>query len=104
MATGLIDIMKRAAMDANEASNPSDLRYGTVTKETPLEVAITTTFVLPEEMLIVPESLTDHEVEVSSAPDYIPYYLFVHAGLRVGDRVALIREKGGRKYFVLDRF
>lgn len=129
MATGLIDIMKRAAMDANDASNPTDLRYGTVTKENPLEITVTNTFVLPEEMLIVPETLTDHEIEVTVASGYgwqtqpksggsgeasyashqhditvNKQFLFVHSGLRVGDRVALIREHGGRKFFVLDRF
>ena len=128
MATGLIDIMKRAAMDANDASNPTDLRYGTVTKVNPLEIKVTSTFVLPEQIIIIPEHLTDYEVEITTSgygwitdpraggsgePAYESHdhdinqtrkTVMVHNALKVGDRVALIRERGGRKFFVLDRF
>ena len=133
MATGIIDIIKRASMDANNASNPTSLKYGTVTNVNPLEITISSTFKLPTELLIVPEQLTDHTVEVtmnwgtteyththpihdsftgggSADPDTHSHNvtgrksITIHNALKVGDRVTLIREQGGRKYFVLDRF
>lgn len=114
MATGLIDIMKRAAMDANENSKPCDLRYGTVTSESPLKVQITNQFILPESILIVPEHLTDHEIKVTTtgygwedvSGDEInksEQKIKVHGALKSGDKVALIRQSGGQFYYILDR-
>lgn len=65
MSTGLIDIMKRASMEAQDSQQPCDLRFGTVTSVKPLKVQITNQFILPESLLIVPQHLTDYEVEVT---------------------------------------
>lgn len=62
MATGLIEIIKVAAMDAIENSKPSDLKFGTVTSVSPLKVMISNNFILPESLLIVPQHLTDYSV------------------------------------------
>lgn len=107
MSTGLIDIMKKAALEANEASNYTDLKYGTVTNDNPLEVTITTNFILPEELLIVPEQLNNYTVNMipyDAREDEEERTYIVFNALNIGDRVALIREHGGRKYFILDRF
>lgn len=98
MATGLIDIIKRASIDAEESSTPVDLKYGTVTQISPeLCVRITPVFILPSALLVVPEYLTDHEVKLNNNT------FTMYNGLKVGDKVALIRERGGGKYFILDR-
>lgn len=65
MATGMIEIMKVAAMDAIENSKPCDLRFGTVCSVDPLKVQITSDFIIPESLLIVPEYLTDYTVDAS---------------------------------------
>lgn len=65
MATGLIDIMKRASMDAMDANQMCDLRFGTVVGVSPLKVQITNQFTIPESLLIVPKGLTDFTVSVS---------------------------------------
>lgn len=122
MATGLIDIMKRAALDANESNKPADLRFGKVVSTNPLKVEITNQFVLPESILIVPEQLTDHEVEVTVTSDYgwktenttcstshkhdikiNKQKLKIHGALKVGDKVAVMRKQGGQFYYILDR-
>lgn len=107
MASGLIDVIKRAATEANEAANYTDLRYGTVTKTNPLEVTITPEFILPEQMLVVPGHLSDYTINIApvgtlEAEGATTYVVF--NALQVGDRVVLIREHGGRKYFILDRY
>lgn len=136
MATGLVDIMKRAALEASDNAKLADLRFGTVISESPLKVEITNQFVLPESVLIVPEHLTDHEIEISIYTDYKwltkdtenggslsndvedhkhdieinpvseptkKKNIKLWNGLRVGDKVALLRKHGGQSYFILDR-
>ena len=65
MASGIIDIMKRAALEAEDSRQPCDLRFGTVTSTSPLKVQITNQFTIPASMLIVPKHLTDYTVTVS---------------------------------------
>lgn len=128
MATGLVDVIKRAAMDANESNKPADLRFGTVTSENPLKVQVTNQFILPESILIVPEHLTDYEIKVTLKSEYgwktenksggggdesfsshnhdiiqTEKKILVHGKLKVGDKVALMRKQGGQFYYILDR-
>lgn len=107
MASGLVDVIKKAALQANEASNYTDLRYGTITGTNPLEVTITPDFILPEEILVIPGHLNDYTVnmvpyDMIGGEEPVSYIVF--NSLQIGDRVALIREHGGRKYFILDRY
>lgn len=69
MATGMLDIMKRAALDAVDNAKLADLRFGTVISESPLKIRVTNQFILSEQMLIVPEHLTDYTVKVSMSWD-----------------------------------
>ena len=128
MSTGLLDIMKRASLDAVEAHKPCDLRYGTVISTSPLKVRVTNQFIIPESLLIVPEHLTDYEINVTIAPSYgwvtqnrkggdgdAEYEshnhdivinkrkIKVHGALKVNDKVALLRQAGGQHFFILDR-
>ena len=122
MSTGLIDIMKRASIDAMETGQPTDLRYGKVTSVNPLKVEVTNLFTIPASMLVVPQHLTDYEVEITVTSDYDwatentncytnhkhditlnKRKMKIHGALKVGDKVALLRKKGGQSYFILDR-
>ncbi len=128
MSSGLIDIIKRTALDAVENGKPSDLKYGTVISDAPVIVRVTNQFILPPSMLIVPRYLTDYEIEVTVKPDYdwetkdesggSSYDSFashkhdiafekkvikVHAALKVGDRVVMVRQAGGQQFFILDK-
>lgn len=62
MSTGIIEIIKMAAMDVIENSNPCDLRFGTVSSISPLKVKVTNDFIIPEQLLVVPEHLTNHDL------------------------------------------
>lgn len=115
-------------MDAIENSKPADLRLGTVATEKPLSVRITNQFVIPEKLLIVPQHLTEYELEITIKPEYNwitedtqnkvklsevePHKhdikqdkkkIFIHNKLKVGDKVALLRRQGGQDYYILDR-
>ena len=118
MASGLVDVMKRASIDAMENAQMTDLRYGKVTSEKPLKVYVTNLFTIPESMLVVPEHLTDYEIEITTdgygwvTEDEQSHKhdikqkkrkLKIHGALKVGDKVALLRKQGGQSYFILDR-
>lgn len=62
MSTGIIEVIKVAAMDAIENSKPCDIRFGTVSSISPLKVKVSNDFIIPESLLIVPEHLTDHSM------------------------------------------
>lgn len=114
MATGLIDIIKRASIDAEDNQQPCDIRFGTVASVSPLKVKITNEFILPQSLLIVPEHLTDHVISVTmnlstSTVDEHSHEIHgtktmtVHNALKKGDKVALLRKRGGQSYYILDR-
>ena len=131
MSTGFVEIMKMAARDMNEAEQPTDLRFGTVVSTSPLKVQVTNLFTIPESLLIVPEKLTDYTVKVSmnwetegignhshtcpeggtssngahshSIVSANSKSITIHNALKVGDKVALIRAKGGQTFYILDR-
>lgn len=97
MASGLLKLIKEAAWDAVENSQICDLRYGEVVSIDPLKVRITPQFTLPSSLLIVPHSLTKYNVNFNGS------FLTVDNSLKIGDRVALLRQQGGQTYFILDR-
>jgi hypothetical protein len=108
----MIEIMKRASMDAMERSKPCDLRFGTVSSVNPLKVQITTELIIPESLLIVPEHLTDYSVNVNIGVTNVTEdetepvderVLTIYNSLSLGDKVALIRNQGGKQYYILDR-
>ena len=65
MSTGLIEIMKRAALDATDNAQMCDLRYGKVISVSPLKVQITNQFTIPASLLVVPKHLTNFTVDVT---------------------------------------
>ena len=123
MSTGLIDIIKRASIEAVDNAQMCDLRYGTVVSTSPLKVRVTNLLTIPSSLLVVPEHLTDHTVSVtmnwktenasggSGESSYASHShnidgtksITIHNALKVGDKVALLRKQGGQSYFILDR-
>ena len=126
----MIEIMKIAAKEVIANDKPSELRFGTVISIAPLKVQISTNLILPESVLIVPEELTDHGVSmnlgVQSKPVSISVVettlvitdnnqsedvledtddrnVTVYNALSVGDKVALLREQGGKQFYILGR-
>lgn len=123
MASGLVDVMKRASMEAVANSQPCDIRLGTVTSVSPLKIRVTAQLILPESLITVPEHLTNYTVNVSLNWDTSSVgggeeeasfashshdvsgtkTMTIRNALKVGDRVALLRKQGGQSYYVLDR-
>ncbi|TQR45304.1 DUF2577 domain-containing protein [Paenibacillus popilliae] len=108
----MLNIIKRAAMDVNEASVPVGITFGTVVNDNPLEVTVDQRFILDEDFLIIPESMTKYEVDlncnnplegVGDVKSATSDKVVIRTGLEKGDKVLLLRIQGGQQYLVLDK-
>ena len=82
--TKLTALIKQVALDAFHASKPTALCFGKVESVSPLSVRINQLIVLSSATLIQTSTVKDK--------------------LSVGDEVIMIRQQGGQKYLVLDKY
>jgi hypothetical protein len=82
--TKLTALIKKVALDAFHASKPTSICFGNVVSTNPLSVRINQLIVLSSATLIPTSAVKDK--------------------LAVGDEVILIRQQGGQKYVVLDKY
>lgn len=121
--SNLLELIKKAAVEANEAAGPVNITYGEVITTSPLSILIEQKMTLPAGFFILTRAVTDHYVDMtvshvtenraggggyaqyeSHNHDYSGRKKFmVHNGLQVGEQVLLLRIQGGQKYIVLDR-
>lgn len=127
-ANNLLEIIKKAAMDTIEASQDCDFCYGTVTSSSPLKILVEQKMELTAAQLVLCRNVTDHTITITAGNTKDFYYtgepkdddtepipttphvhaigtvqIMVHNALQAGDKVILIRKKGGQEYLVLDR-
>ena len=100
--TDLLNIIKKAAIEAVNASQPSDFCYGKVTSVSPLKISIEQKMTLGVAQLVLTRNVTDFKTKVSDELGY-KKEMTIHNGLQVGEEVVLMKQKGGQKYLVLDR-
>lgn len=77
MSSGIVDTIKRVALNAFEASNPVKLMFGKVISTDPIQIKINQLITLTREFLVINGEVFE------------------------GDDVTLIRVQGGQKYVVL---
>ncbi|MDQ0269930.1 DUF2577 domain-containing protein [Cytobacillus purgationiresistens] len=78
----MLEIVKKAAIGANDATNPVNVLFGKVIKASPFEIEIHQKLTLTEEFLVVTDKVKD---------------------LSNGDKVVLLRVQGGNQFIVLDK-
>ena len=76
----LIEVMKKAALDAVEASKPVAVMYGRVTGVSPLKIRLDQRMELEAGQLVLLRSVGE---------------------LFAGDSVVLLRQQGGKKFIVI---
>lgn len=64
-ANGLVEALKRAALDAMEAKKPVHICFGVVTGVSPLEIQVEQKMTLGAEALVLARNVTDFETEVT---------------------------------------
>lgn len=112
----LVSLMKLVAAEVMEAQKPADIRCGTVSGIEPLEILLDQRMKLGENQLLVPERMTDHEIEIDASLMTGAAGEDGHAhalggrmkliwknSLKRDEHVLLLRVPGGQKYIVLDR-
>lgn len=131
-ASGLVEKIKKAAQEANEAAKPVNVCFGEVVGKSPLKINVEQKMVLGEGQLVLTRNVTDYMTTVtvqweteeekirhkhagggSGDTEYaeIPHIhsvigtknFLLHNALEVGDEVILIRQQEGQKYIVIDR-
>ena len=80
----MIQTIKKAALDAVEASKPMNVLFGTVTSTKPMLVKIDQKLTLNQNFLLITKTAKE-----------LP--------LVTGDSVILLRVQGGQKYLILDK-
>lgn len=121
MTSGIIDIIKQASQDANEASKPCNWSIGSVVSTSPLQIRVGDKMILPMAFLELTPFVSNHTVtmtvdhqtgETEGGSGEGSFDLHSHTysgtktftvnnGLEVGDEVILLRQQGGQKYLVL---
>ncbi|WP_237671975.1 DUF2577 domain-containing protein [Clostridioides difficile] len=81
----LLQIIKKAAMDAVETSNPMRVVFGTIESISPLRVKIEQKLSIGEIFLIQTDTFKRYTDK------------------KIGDKLVLIRMQGGQQYLILDR-
>lgn len=126
-AVALMKVVKRAALDAVDASKPVQVCFGKVTSASPLKILVEQKMTLGEGQLVLCRNVTDYQTMITGGNIQNYYYtgsppnvstvpvspshvhavgkiqVTVHNGLVVGDEVILLRQQGGQKYIVVDR-
>ena len=128
-SSDFVKVIKKSAIEAVNNSKPADIFYGTVQSISPLTIFIDQKLILSEKFLIIPESLTDYETEISfddpsikqvfttwdmeetsestpskiSFKEKIKHKITVYNSLKTGEKVILLRQQGGQKYMIVDR-
>lgn len=89
----MLALIKQAAFEAVQASNPVNIFFGTIKSADPLEVDVDQRFILTQEFLI----LTDATRELRYGDTIL------RPKLKKDDRVILMRVQGGQQYVILDK-
>lgn len=126
-AIELVKTIKKAAVEAVEATKPVAVLFGKVTSASPLQINVEQKMTLGEAQLILTRNVTDYKTMITGGNIQNYYYvgtppnsstvpvspshkhaigkieITVHNGLVVGDEVILIRQQDGQKFIVVDR-
>ena len=119
----LLNLIKRAAVEAVNANDPMRVWIGTVETEKPLSIRIDQQTVLTEDYLVLARDVTDYVVEMEvdhqtekmsggakdpSFQSHLHQYKGIKPfkvlnALKEGEKVIIVSVQGGQQFVVLDR-
>ncbi|MDP4152589.1 MAG: DUF2577 domain-containing protein [Bacillota bacterium] len=97
----MVQLIKKAAVEAVDNSMPAGVFFGEVTSTAPLKINVEQKMTLTENNLVLTSMVSDFDVKMTV--NQIEEAYSVRLGLSVGEKVILIRSQGGQKFIVLDR-
>lgn len=92
----LLQVIKKAALEAVEAARPVNIIFGKVIDPSP-KIQVDQKLILGPLQLALSRNVTNFQTVIKGEN------VMVENGLVVGDEVILIRQQGGQKFIVLDR-
>lgn len=119
----LAEVMKELAGQAETAARPSDYILGVVESSNPLSIRVSQKDLITAEYLITTDAVRDYDVDIevnhttenrSGGGGYAEFAshnhdytgrkkIRVYNGLKPGEVVAMIRQRGGQQYLVVSR-
>ena len=106
-AVEFVKLVKKASVEAMEAAKPVNVYFGEVVGTSPLRINVEQKMILGESQIVLTRNVTDFKTAVTVSWNTATLSgrkeITVHNGLAVSDKVLLIRQQSGQKYFVLDR-
>lgn len=100
-ADDLIKLIKKAAVEAVNASKPANVVFGKVISTAPLKIKIDQKLILTSAQLVLAKSVTNYRLSVTMDGDYKT--MTVNNALQNGDDVIMMQVSGGQKYIVIDK-
>lgn len=61
----IIEVIKKASLEAMEQGSPSDVLFGTVISTSPLQIQVEQKLILTKDFLILTKNVMDYDVQVS---------------------------------------
>lgn len=127
-AKNVLELIKKAAKEAVDASQAADFCYGTVTSASPLKILVEQKMELTSAQLVLCRNVTNYTTTVTVTVDGADWLtedksggtgdsafaahnhsikgtktVIINNALKAGDKVVLIKKQGGQEYLVLDR-
>lgn len=99
--TEFADMVKEIAVNAVEAGRPADITFGRVYSLDPFSVEIMEGVAITGNQIVLSERLKGHNLSIELADG--EKTAVVDPSLREGDRLILVRKKGGQTYYAIDR-
>lgn len=119
-----VKLMKKAAVEAVNASKPANMVFGKVISVAPLKVKVDQKLILTTAQLVLSRNVTDYEVEMEPSLNKAPSShwteeteggtvhkheikgkkkFMIYNALKVDEEVILMQMSGGQKYIIIDR-
>lgn len=99
--SGIIPIIKQAAIEAVNSTQPVQFVFGTVTSTSPLKIQVTPKLTLGAANIVLSRSVSKYNVKATI--NGTTSTITINNSLAKGDSVILARMQGGNRYLVLDK-
>lgn len=113
----IVSSIKKGAKETIQADDPTAIQFGEVISVVPLKILVEQKKLLTIAQLVLTRNVRDYEIEITvehvteggNGPDTHTHEykgkkkFIVHNGLKLGDKVMLVKMQGGQKYIVLDK-
>lgn len=97
----MLDELKQITHNVIEGEKLADLKFGTVESANPLNIRLNQWLLLSGSMLAIPYNL--RRIEIPFTVDGKTGTAILDNRLKAGDTVALLRQSGGQRFYVLGK-